>query len=131
MAAKDMELAANIAAQQLKQPERAADLYRKASDLYQAHMTPDRAAEILEKGARLVWVLFSFFFASSSDEIEHCSIYHRVLEPVNVDEAIKMYLAACSLYESEDRGRFAIETFKKTIALMVRNKRFGASYTIY
>ncbi|CAG8636271.1 6708_t:CDS:2 [Paraglomus occultum] len=97
MAAKDMESAANLAAIQLKQPERAADLYRKASDLYQAHMTPDRAAEMLEKGG-------------------------RVLEPINVDEAIKIYSDACALYETEDRGQFAIDTFKKTIAVMVRNK---------
>ncbi|CAG8767194.1 579_t:CDS:2, partial [Acaulospora morrowiae] len=51
MAAKTMESAANLAAQQLKQPERAAEMYRKSSDLYLAHMTPDRAAEMLEKGA--------------------------------------------------------------------------------
>jgi len=52
MAAKAMESAANIAAQQLKQPERASEMYKKASDLYQAHMTPDRAGEMLEKAAR-------------------------------------------------------------------------------
>jgi hypothetical protein len=52
MAAKTMESAANLAAQQLKQPERASEMYKKASDLYQAHMTPDRAGEMLEKAAR-------------------------------------------------------------------------------
>ena len=52
MAAKSMESAANLAAQQLKQPERASEMYKKASDLYQAHMTPDRAGEMLEKAAR-------------------------------------------------------------------------------
>ncbi|CAI2184897.1 19290_t:CDS:2 [Funneliformis geosporum] len=93
MAAKSMESAANLAAQQLKQPERASEMYRKASDLYQAHMTPDRAGEI-------------------------------TMEPISVDSAIEFYVAACNLFESEDRGRFAIDTFKRTIATMIKNKRY-------
>jgi len=130
MAAKNMESAANLAAIQLKQPERAADLYRKASDLYQAHMTPDRAAEMLEKGGRFVPSFFSFFlfplFLSLSEiRTNYRSVVYRVLEPINVDEAIKIYSDACTLYETEDRGQFAIDTFKKTIAVMVRNKRFA------
>ncbi|CAJ0634277.1 10141_t:CDS:2, partial [Entrophospora sp. SA101] len=99
MSAKAMESSANLASQQLKQPERAAEMYKKASDLYLAHMVPDRAGEMLEKGA-------------------------RALEPVNVDGAIEMYMAACTLFETEERGRFAIDTFKRTIAIMIRNKRF-------
>ncbi|CAG8605594.1 2204_t:CDS:2 [Ambispora gerdemannii] len=105
MAAKSMEGAANLAAQQLKQPERAAELYRQASDLYQTHMTPDRAAEMLEKAA-------------------------RALEPIDVDQAIDFYVAACSLYESEDRSRFAIDTFTRTIAVMTRHKRYDAAIDI-
>ncbi|CAG8713509.1 17344_t:CDS:2 [Racocetra fulgida] len=77
MAAKTTESAATIAALHLKQPERAAEMYKKASDLYLANMSPDRAGEMLEK------------------------------EPVNVDNAIELYMAACSLFEYEDRGRHA------------------------
>lgn len=105
MAAKTMESAANLAAQQLKQPERASEMYKKASDLYQAHMTPDRAGEMLEKAA-------------------------RALEPVSVDGAIDYYVAACNLFESEDRGRFAVDTFKKTIAIMIKNKRYAEAVDI-
>jgi hypothetical protein len=47
----------------------------------------------------------------------------RALEPVSVDGAIDFYVAACNLFESEDRGRFAVDTFKKTIAIMIKNKR--------
>ncbi|KAG9287433.1 hypothetical protein G9A89_023805 [Geosiphon pyriformis] len=105
MAAKTMEGAGNLASLQLKQPDRAADLYRQASDLYQTHMNPDRAAEMLEKAA-------------------------RALETVDVNQAIDFYNAACSLYESEDRGKFAIDTFIRTIAVMIRNKRFEAAIDI-
>ncbi|CAG8810349.1 23366_t:CDS:2, partial [Gigaspora rosea] len=69
----------------------------KASDLYLTHMSPDRAGEMLEKGA-------------------------RALEPVNVDNAIEMYVSACSLFESEERGKFAIDTFRKAVAVMIKNK---------
>ncbi|CAG8501260.1 7239_t:CDS:2 [Gigaspora margarita] len=98
MSAKSMESAATIASLQLKQPERAAEMYKKASDLYLTHMSPDRAGEMLEKGA-------------------------RALEPVNVDNAIEMYVSACSLFESEERGKFAIDTFRKAAAVMIKNKR--------
>ncbi|CAG8501330.1 815_t:CDS:2 [Diversispora eburnea] len=105
MAAKTIESAANLAAQQLKQPERAAEMYKKASDLYQAHMAPDRAGEMLEKGA-------------------------RALEPADVDGAIELYVAACALFESEDRGKFAVDTFKRTIALMIKHKRYDSAIDI-
>ncbi|CAG8689495.1 32900_t:CDS:2 [Racocetra persica] len=105
MAAKTTESAATIAALHLKQPERAAEMYKKASDLYLANMSPDRAGEMLEKGA-------------------------RALEPVNVDSAIELYMAACSLFESEDRGRFAIDTFRKAVAVMIKHKRYEAAVDI-
>ncbi|RIB12104.1 hypothetical protein C2G38_2249716 [Gigaspora rosea] len=105
MSAKSMESAATIASLQLKQPERAAEMYKKASDLYLTHMSPDRAGEMLEKGA-------------------------RALEPVNVDNAIEMYVSACSLFESEERGKFAIDTFRKAVAVMIKNKRYEAAVDI-
>ncbi|CAG8436322.1 9071_t:CDS:2 [Funneliformis caledonium] len=73
MAAKSMESAANLAVQQLKQPERASEI---------------------------------------------------TMEPISVDSAIEFYVSACNLFESEDRGRFAIDTFKRTIAIMIKNKRY-------
>ena len=47
-----MENAGNVALQNLGQAERAADMYKRASDLYFRNMTPDRAAELLEKSAK-------------------------------------------------------------------------------
>ncbi|KAG0303729.1 hypothetical protein BGZ98_006351 [Dissophora globulifera] len=99
MAARAMENAGNIAQLNLGQSERAAELYKRASDLYMRNMTPDRAAEMLEKCA-------------------------KVMEPLSADAAIDYYLNACMIYESEDRARYATETFKKTIALLVKHRRF-------
>ncbi|KAF9104115.1 hypothetical protein BGX27_010248 [Mortierella sp. AM989] len=99
MAGRAMENAANVALQNLGQPERAAEMYKRASDLFMQNMTPDRAAELLEKSA-------------------------KAMEPISVDSAIESYIAACNIYESEDRARYATDTFKRTISLLVRHKRF-------
>lgn len=52
MSAKAMETAAQIVAQNMKQPERAAEAYRRASELFVTHGSGDRAAEMLEKAAK-------------------------------------------------------------------------------
>lgn len=59
MAGRALENGGNIALQNLGQPERAADMYKRASELFMQNMTPDRAAEMLEKSAKYV-ILFSF-----------------------------------------------------------------------
>ncbi|KAG0197106.1 hypothetical protein BGX28_009379 [Mortierella sp. GBA30] len=99
MAGKAMENGANIALQNLGQPERAAGMYKQASDLYMQNMTPDRAAEMLEKSA-------------------------KAIESVSVDSAIELYIGACNIYEDEDRARYATDTFKRTISLLVKHRRF-------
>lgn len=45
------------------------------------------------------------------------------MENIDVNTAIDLYSSACALYEQEDRGRFAIEIFKKGITLSVRSKK--------
>ncbi|KAF9348725.1 hypothetical protein BGX26_012880 [Mortierella sp. AD094] len=99
MAGRAMENAGNVALQNLGQPERAADMYKRASELFMQNMTPDRAAEMLEKSA-------------------------KAMEPISVDSAIELYIGACTIYESEDRARYATDTFKRTISLLVKHKRF-------
>lgn len=59
MAGRALENGGNIALQNLGQPERAADMYKRASDLFMQNMTPDRAAEMLEKSAKYI-IVFSF-----------------------------------------------------------------------
>jgi len=45
------------------------------------------------------------------------------MENVDVNAAIDLYSQSCSLYEQEDRGRFAMDTFKKAIALLVKTQK--------
>ncbi|KAI8384375.1 uncharacterized protein BYT42DRAFT_493520 [Radiomyces spectabilis] len=100
LAGKAMESAALILAQNLNQPQRAAEAYQKASDLFMTQGSIDRAAEQLEKAG-------------------------RALENIDVNAAIEMYSSACGLYEQEDRGRFAIDIFKKAISLLVKSKKYA------
>lgn len=50
-------------------------------------------------------------------------VWTRALENVDVNASYDMYSKACALYEQEDRGRFAVDIFKKAISLLIRNKK--------
>ncbi|RCI04333.1 hypothetical protein CU098_012623 [Rhizopus stolonifer] len=99
LAGKALENAAFILAQNLNQPQRAAELYQRASNYFMTQGSIDRAAEQLEKAG-------------------------RALENVDVNASYDMYSKACAIYEQEDRGRFAVEIFKKAISLLIRNKKY-------
>ncbi|KAG0171529.1 hypothetical protein DFQ28_000874 [Apophysomyces sp. BC1034] len=99
LAGKAMENAALVLAQNLNQPQRAAEAYQRASDLFMTQGSIDRAAEQLEKAG-------------------------RAMENTDINAAIEMYSSACTLYEQEDRGRFAIEIFKKAISLLIKSKKY-------
>ncbi|KAI9029728.1 soluble NSF attachment protein [Phycomyces nitens] len=99
LAGKAMESAALILTQNLGQPQRAAEAYQQASDLFMTQGSIDRAAEQLEKAG-------------------------RAMETTDINAAIEMYSAACALYEQEDRGRFAIDVFKKAISLLIKSKKY-------
>jgi hypothetical protein len=45
------------------------------------------------------------------------------MENIDVNAAIELYSSACSLFEQEDRGRFAQEIFKRAISLSVRSRK--------
>ncbi|ORE06500.1 TPR-like protein, partial [Rhizopus microsporus var. microsporus] len=99
LAGKATESAAFIIAHNLNQPQRAADAYQRASNFFMTQGSIDRAAEQLDKAG-------------------------RVLESVDVNAAFDMYSKACTLYEQEDRGRFAMDIYKKAVSLLVRNKKY-------
>ncbi|CAO3702984.1 unnamed protein product [Rhizopus stolonifer] len=99
LAGKATENAAFILANNLSQPQRAAEAYQRASNFFMTQGSIDRAAEQLEKAG-------------------------RALENVDVNASFDMYSKACTLYEQEDRGRFAMEIYKKAISLLVRNKKY-------
>ncbi|KAG2217190.1 hypothetical protein INT45_005399 [Circinella minor] len=99
LSGKALENAALLLAQQLSQPQRAAEFYQRASNMFMTGGSIDRAAEQLEKAG-------------------------RALENTDANAAIEMYSSACSLYEQEDRGRMAIEIFKKAVTLLIRSKKY-------
>ncbi|KAG9324128.1 hypothetical protein KVV02_003374 [Mortierella alpina] len=105
MAGRALENGGNVCLQNLGQPERAAEMYKRASELFMQNMTPDRAAEMLEKSA-------------------------KAMEPISVDAAMDLYIGACNIYEGEDRARYATDTYKRTISLLVKHKRFDKATEI-
>ncbi|KAG0344316.1 hypothetical protein BG005_001897 [Podila minutissima] len=105
MAGRALENGANVLLQNMGQPERAADMYKRASELFMRNMTPDRAAEMMEKSA-------------------------KAMEPISVDSAIDLYIGACNIYENEDRARYATDTFKRTVSLLVKHRRFDKAIEV-
>ncbi|OBZ83373.1 Gamma-soluble NSF attachment protein [Choanephora cucurbitarum] len=99
LAGKALENAAFILAHDLNQPQRAAELYQRASNYFMTQGSIDRAAEQLEKAG-------------------------RALENVDVNASYDMYSKACTIYEQEDRGRFAVDIFKRAVSLLIRNKKY-------
>jgi hypothetical protein len=65
------------------------------------------------------------FFCERAIELPNVSGLLRVMENVDVNAAIDLYSQSCSLYEQEDRGRFAMDTFKKAIALLVKTQKYN------
>lgn len=50
-------------------------------------------------------------------------MFHRALEDINPPKALEVFKEACTIYESEDRLRFGLETFKRAISLALRVQR--------
>lgn len=60
---------------------------------------------------------------ANQKRISNLKNIRRVMENVDVNAAIDFYSQSCSLYEQEDRGRFAMDTFKRAIALLVKTQK--------
>ncbi|KAI9025594.1 soluble NSF attachment protein, partial [Hyaloraphidium curvatum] len=98
MAAKATENAASIYVNNLKLPAKASAAYKITSEYYAANGTPDKAADALEKAAKQV-------------------------EGTSFDTAIGYYQEACELLETEDKGRFATDVYRRAISLLLKNGR--------
>ncbi|KAJ2234227.1 hypothetical protein IWW45_003565 [Coemansia sp. RSA 485] len=99
LAAKSVEDAAKLAEKHLKDQANTISYYTRASDLFRSHgSSPDRAAEMMEKAA-------------------------KSCENVDTDRALQLYDSALSIYETEDRGRFGIETFKRVTRYLIEKNR--------
>jgi len=105
MSGKALESAAQWCAQQLKKPHEAVRYYQQAASAFRRNNNIDRAIEMLEKSGRL-------------------------LESVDLAQAIDVYLEACSLYEEENRGMMAVESFKRTVGVMLKAKQVDAALQV-
>ncbi|KAJ3107023.1 hypothetical protein HDU97_004992 [Phlyctochytrium planicorne] len=95
IAGKQLEQAGQIMGQFLNKPAEAGKLYQEASNYFQAHGSPDRAAEMLEKAA-------------------------KQSEATDVNLAIELYREACGIYEQEDRLRTGAETFSRAVGMALK-----------
>ncbi|KAJ2337893.1 hypothetical protein IWW50_005633 [Coemansia erecta] len=99
LAAKGFEEAATLTEKHINDHAKAITYYTRASDLYRSHgSSADRAAAVMVKAA------------------EGC-------EYVDTDQSIQLYENALSIYESEDRNRFSIPTFKRLTAFLIKKNR--------
>lgn len=106
LAAKGSENAASLAEKHLTDHSLAVKYYTQASDLFRSHgSSAERAAEMMERAAKLC-------------------------EDIDVEQAIQLYDNALTIYEAEDRGRFGVETFKKTTGFLISKKKFTEAVDI-
>lgn len=97
-AAKALEQAGMMLKDMQKLPE-AIQYIKKASTMYVENGTPDTAAMALDRAGKLI-------------------------EPVDLAQAVELYQTAALIYENEDRLRQASELLGKASRLFVRQRKF-------
>lgn len=119
--------AAAMMAKDLNSSEEAADLYEKASMFYRQENSPDKAAETLLKASKYGthWPPPLFFFWMNSSELTKISMFFQIrcVEDLNPDRAIQLSIAACDLYQEEEKELFSGQAFRSTISLLLRNNK--------
>lgn len=100
-----METAGQLAVNHLKRVDEGVGYYTRSSQLFRQINSVDRAIEVLEKAAKAV-------------------------EPWNLELALPLYEDACSLYDDEDKGMMAVETYKKTISTYLKLKQVEKALTM-
>ena len=81
-----------------KESEEAIELYRRASNFYLENSSPDKAAEVLVKAA-------------------------KILEDKEPEKAIEFCNDACTIFETEEREQFASSTFKYAIGIAIKQAK--------
>ncbi|KAJ1825655.1 hypothetical protein LPJ70_007953, partial [Coemansia sp. RSA 2708] len=101
LAAKGYEEAASLTEKHLKDHAKAISYYSRASDLYRSQgSSADRAAAMMVKAA-------------------------GSCEDIDTAQAIQLYEQALAIYETEDRSRFSIPTFKRLTAFLIEKNRLS------
>ncbi len=105
MAAKHLESAAVLERDSMKQPDRAVELFERASKLHQLDGRTDAAAEALSKAG-------------------------RAMEPTDARRAAELMVGACGLFDGEEelpRLLGSIETYKQAVNLLLRGGQPAAA----
>ncbi|KAJ1857328.1 hypothetical protein GGH12_001538 [Coemansia sp. RSA 1822] len=107
LAAKGYEEAATLAERQLGDTTRAITYYTRASDLYRSQgSSADRAASMMVKAA-------------------------SVCSDIDSNKTTQLYESAISIYETEDRMRFSIPTFKLLAKFLIHKSRLSDAARVY
>jgi len=101
MAAKAMEDAGALSLQ-LEKTNTAVDHFKEASRIYQAHGSPDRAAECYARAS-------------------------RAIESNDPETSLRLLCLACDLLVEEHRGRFALDTFKKCVGIALGGRLWNVA----
>ncbi|KAI7829057.1 hypothetical protein BX661DRAFT_181307 [Kickxella alabastrina] len=114
--------------------EEAADCYSKASEayvhvnaIYLAAKCAENAATLAEKHLKDQASTIAFYSRASDLMMEKAA---KSCEGIDINRAIQLYDSALSIYESEDRGRFAIDTFKRVTRFLIDNNRLTEAIAI-
>ncbi|KAJ6245716.1 gamma-soluble nsf attachment protein [Anaeramoeba flamelloides] len=98
-AGRNLEDASNIVNKELKDPKTACDMLEKAANFYREAGKGDVAAKAY-------------------------SIAGKMLETIDSGRALDCYKNAIELYELEEKEHFGTETYRRAVAMCVKNKNF-------
>ncbi|ORX53217.1 TPR-like protein [Hesseltinella vesiculosa] len=100
LAGMAMENVGFILIKNLNRPQRGAEAYKQASNLFMADGKLPRGAEQLCKAA-------------------------NAMEPIDVNAAIDLYISAIDLYDQEERYTSSLDVVKKAIGIAVRSRKYA------
>lgn len=98
LAAKSMENASAMA-KELKETQECANLLLESCKLYRTNGNSFQAADTMTKAAKL-------------------------LEDIDLNQTIKLLTDACELFELDDKDHFSGDTFKQTISMLLKHKKY-------
>ena len=61
---------------------------------------------------------------NSCNNMKRNYVLYRSLEPIDAIKSLEFYKDSCAVYESEDRIRFSLDTFKHAISFAIRSKQY-------
>lgn len=101
LAAKNMEMAATMA-KEAGETSESVKLLLESVKLYRTNGNSFQAADTMTKAAKM-------------------------LENTDLDKCIQLLVDACELFELDDKDHFSGDTFKQTISMLIKHKKYSES----